>query len=358
MFERIVVYSPLSRLSAQFVQKLGLLYDRVVIPLPDAIRSGRIQWLNELAEACEYTQGYLKGLDAVYSDESGFCRPLDMTEYTALAMDSEMYRRDFHRFVEGNISHDEWSGLLEKGIDVAQDVLNFYVTQDYAKELKDAGVSRNFVFPFREDGGVAGAMVSKIGSVLGIEAARCALHGFDLPNSAGEFRTILSLSRGMESKYALKRRLYDAEKEIEAAAKELTSSEEMKELLRSHVLKLTDSYNEFIEDLGSCGKVVKVRRRRGSNALRVARRLVRPKWNSEAEGKFGFLRVALNLEDQYANEYREMLKEAGEAVMGAEHRWQCDLLTLRCDVDREFGREETYKILSPGIWDYVRSVVG
>ena len=357
MFEHVVVYSPLSQLSAQFVQKLGLIYDRVVIPLPDAIRSGHIQWLNDLAKECKYTQMYLRGLDGIYSDDNGFCRPLDMTEYTSLAMDSDSYRRDFHRFVERNMSNDEWSALVAKGINVAQDVLNFYVTQDYAEELRNAGILRNFVFPFNEDGGECGAMVSKIGSVLEIEAARCALHGFDLPNSAGEFRTILSLSRGMESKYFLKKRLYDAEKEIEAATKEQKSSEEMKELLRSHVLGIADSYNNFVEDLEKYGKVVKVRRGRGSNALRVARRLVRPKWNVKVKGKFYFLRVAFNINDQYTNEYREMLKEAGDAVMDAEHRWQCDLLTLRCDLDREFGREETYRVLSPGFWDYVRSAI-
>lgn len=75
------------------------------------------------------------------------------------------------------------------------------------------------------------------------------------------------------------------------------------------------------------------------------------------KGKWDFLQVAFKLRDPYENEYREMLKEAGDAVMGKEHRWQCDLLALRCDVDREFGRKETYKLLTPGFWDYVRSKI-
>lgn len=357
MFEHVVVYSPLSAISPQFVQKLGLIYDRVVIPLPDAIRSGHVTWLNELATHCEYTKAYLNGLQAVYSDDSGFCRPLQTNDYRALTRDSEAFRSDFFRFVEGNISRREWTDLVSVAIDVAQDVLNYFVTQDYAMEqLAETGSMPNFIFPFRDDNGTGGAVISKIASVLRVEATRCALHGFDLPNSAGEFTTILRLTRSLESKFWLKQRLYDAECEIEAAIREGVAID-IKDVLRKHALAIAKSYNSYIEDLERYNKVVKVRRNAGSNSLRVARRLVRPKFKAKIVGKWDFFSVVLGLDDQYTNEHRELLKQAEEAVLDAKHRWQCDLLTLRCDVDREFGRKETYKVLTPGFWDFVLSKI-
>ena len=359
MFDHVVVYSPLNHLSPQFVRKLGLIYDRVVIPLPDAIRSGRIKWLNDLAEACPYMKEYLKALDTVYSDETGFCRPLDMTEYPALAMDSEAFRQDFFRYIGERVSDKEWRTLVNTGIDVAQDVLNFFVTQDYAAECRqEKGQPPAFVFPFRDEGGGDGPMVRSIADVLRLEATRCALHGFQLPDSPQQFNRVLKLSKTLESRYALQKYLHDSAVEIHAAVNRGAEHNDTKEILRKYVLEIADSYNKFLEDLEMYSRVVKVYRLRGSNSLRIARRTVRLKWKLKAEAKSEFLRVALNIKDQYSNQHRELLKEAGDLVLNAEHRWQCDLLTFRCDADREFGRNETYKNLrEKGFWDFIRSKI-
>ena len=359
MFEHVVVYSPLRGLSPAFVQKLGLLYDRVTIPLPDTIRSGCIDWLTDLSQACEYTKTYLNALDTVYSDNTGFCRPLDMADYPALAMDSDAFRADFFRFLDGHFSDDEWSKLLNVGIDAAQDVLNFYITQDYLQECHArTGKVPHCVFPYRDsNGGGDAPVVQKIAEVLEIEAGRCALHSFELPTDPKAFGSVLNVSRPLETRYALMKHLADAAAAVHEASLGGTQVGDVKALLRQHAVGIADSYNAFVEDLERYSDHVKVFRCQGTNALRIARKRVRLKWKVAVEAKVSFLKVMLNQGDEYTIQYRELLKEVGEALLTTQHRWQCDLLTFRCDADREFGRRETYKQLTQpwGYFELLRS---
>ena len=214
-----------------------------------------------------------------------------------------------------------------------------------------------FVFPLRQAGRTDGALVQKIAEILEIEATKCALHGFQLPIGTQDYSAVLRLSRTLETRYALRKHLDDAATEIEAAVEQYDKEEDLRTLLRKHAVMIADSYNKFLEDLEKYNKVVKLFRSKSSNSLLVARRTVQPKLKlAEAEIKWKFLRLMFSDNDRYTHEHRELLKEAGEAVMGAQHRWQCELLTFRCDADREFGKKETYKELdASGFWDYVRS---
>ena len=119
MFDQVVVYSPLYGLHPAFIQKLGLLYDRVILPLPDSIRSGKIEWLNQLAEHCDYTQHYLNALEEFYSDDCEYCRPLGIEEYDGLAMGEDTFRSDFLKYIDKNVGGEEWSLLLKKDISIA-----------------------------------------------------------------------------------------------------------------------------------------------------------------------------------------------------------------------------------------------
>ena len=349
MFDKVVVYSPLCSLKPAFLKKLGLLYDRVILPLPDSIRSGKIEWLSKLATHCEYTQYYLRSLRAFYNDDLEYCRPLDIEEYSGLAMGDDTFRLDFLNYVNKNVGDKKWRILLDNGIDIAQDILNFYITQDYIRENSGTRI----VFPYEDSGRNNDRLVDEIAEILKIEAVSCALHDFELPDEPNNFAQLLKNSKAIESRYALMKHLYDLSDQLETLWRTERDKTNLKHELRKLALDLAESYNRFIEDLDQCSDHIRINRCQGTNSLRIARRVVRP-LPVPTEASIGIEGVSLTTkfnQSAYPIYYQSILNESeriSERI--TERRWQRDLLTFRCDMDREFGHQEKYKVLTQTAW--------
>lgn len=358
MFSHVVVYSPLHTLSPSFVQKLGLLYDRVVLPLPDSIRSNRIEWLLEVAQNCSYTQSYLNRLRAFYDSDCEFCRPLEPVEYPALSLSSDKFNQKFFRFVNRNVPEEQWEQLLNNSINIVQDILNFFVTQDYIA----ANEYTQIVFPYQEHGANNQRLVDKLADILKVEAMKCALHDFKLPSDPLKFGQVIKFSRTIESRYSLMSKITKSAQNIEDAGYDEDNKEELKKVIRNEVLQLAMSYNRYLVDLAQYNEYVEIDRCKGSSTLRLGRRLVRPKARvvkMEANiARLGSASVMFN-QDPYTIYYEHILKDSmriHRKLAGC--RWQRDLLTFRCDFDRDFDRTETYKRSSQtNFWRHVMTMI-
>lgn len=358
MFDCIVVYSPLRTLSAEFIQKLGLLYDRVVLPLPDSIRSDKIDWLNEVAENCTYTQEYLKHLRVLYDSDCEYCRPLEQKEYPALSRSSNVFRSEFFEYIDKNISNNEWEQLLDQAIDCAQDILNFYIARDFLKENPGTRV----VFPFSGIGRNNERFTKKMAEILKVAVTTCALHDFSLPDDPKGFRRLVKFSKSIESRYSLINQLEESAKTVEAHGYREQDREELKAVIRQEVLKLVESYNKYIEDLARSSRYIEIKRYEGPNALYLEPRLLQPKPRQkikEAEIKFTDIagaRIVFN-QDTYSIEYERLLLESNELVkkFTEECRWQWDLFTCNLDLEQDLGQIENYRNLSEtGFWNYIK----
>ena len=352
MFEEVIVYSPLRHLSPSYIRKLGLIYDRVILPLPDAIRSEKIQWLNEVAKSCSYTQHILRNLQPLYISDCDFCQPLQLNEYPSLAWHSDIFRAEFFKYVNKSVGEEEWIRTLDRSINVAQDILNFYITNDYL-EANEGG---SIVFPFSGGNRNSRRLIDAIADVLNIESTKCALHDFEIPTNNNDLEKLINLGNTLESKYKLMFYIESTASELNSLWRTEKDRSNLKAELRRMALELAKFYNQFIDDLERYSKYIEIKRSKASNSLQIARKIVKPKTNI-TEIKIGFVTVGFGY-DEYTALYQQMLEESTffDKKYPVEHRWQADLLTFRCDADREFGRTEKYKELADtGFWKYIKS---
>lgn len=348
MYEKAVVYGPMERLSPDFVGKMALLYDRVVVPLGDSIRSRKIQWLSDLEESCSFTKDFMNKFAVLYDDNCGVCRPLDGYEYPSLNLDSDEFAHRATSPIRDQFSNHEIDRMSEKAINVLQNMVNFFVSRDYIEESGGG----NVIFPYRVPNETSTNRVKLLSEILQVEAVRCALGDIKMPIDRKHFESLMKISRTLDSRHNLRRYLEEKARQLETIFQSSDSREEKKRQLRETACEMAEQYHMYLRDLEKYGKYIRIERGRGSNTLLIARKFIKPKPRLGAvklglEG-YGFIEAMFNLpekEDAYRQMWMELEPDQKKIDTLVQYSWQNDLLGFQCDMDREFGRQEMYKKL-------------
>ena len=258
-----------------------------------------------MAGNCEYTKIYLNKLKECIGDDCEFSQPLSIDEYNSLAMSSEIFRDLFFKFIGKGIGIQEWNIITSKAIDCAQDILNFYIAQDFI-EAREGG---SIVFPLNRSN-LNQKMIDSIAEILKIESVKCAMHGFDLPQDRKSFERLLKVSKAVDSRHALMEKVQKPAMELDYLMKTEPDKTNLKAEIRLVALGIANDYNKFIEDLEKySGKSLKIKRS-SRNSLLIAHELVKPKINVESF-KFCSAEIKFNL-DEYAKYYDLLLNQSSD----------------------------------------------
>jgi len=345
MFTEVILFTTTDTLDVDLVRNMGLLYDRVILPLPDAIRSERIEWLNGMAANCPYTNSYVSEVTAAFTVDCPVARPLTVQDYSRLGEDSAVFESSFSGYVEANVGGEKWEAIIDKGINVAQDILNVFVTEEVYREkrARDGGIQ--VVMPLSASRARCMSLAEKYAQVLGVEAAKFALYDIEFPQDHQQVCQLLCLARKLESRVQLQTKLQQLRHDLSRELQDCTRTDQRKKLLVKYAEGLAAGYNTFTTALATSSPYVRLKANPATNGLVICERAIKPRGRPMAQ-ELDFRNLVYQRE--YQREYSRLPEEV-EGLLDSQRAgtaWQLDLLTFRTEAEELLGKKPTHKKLN------------
>ncbi len=328
MYDEAIYFTTIEEFDGKVCSALAVLYDRVIFPLPDFLRS-KNPWANELAEHCECTEFALESTEDLRTGSNPACRGLADEDLEFVTDDISDFAEPFFEFLgEYGLEKSDFKQLTDKSIVRAFDVINVFLTRELKNRKEDAPLIVSLSkTPYRLTN-----LAEKLAYALEIELEQTLIPRFEIVPGSRSFSRVREYCADMNSRDALRIELRDFCSERLPEIEKLESADDQKNAIIETVMQLRSKFIEFfrqMELLESKG-LIKIKNDRNGSLLfmlkdRIRLNKIAPSLEFAPTGQ----KAAVDVEIQRTDYTRLLLEDDNiRRAVRNEHTWQYHLINL------------------------------